>query len=246
MVGLRAHHGLPMGFLYLRLGRIVAQLGLLDASTKNVLEIYDDAGVGYWMKVKVGHILEVREGHSIFLWSRDVNGCRGLQDHLAAFWRSAPVFYGQLAREQQYVRDYAHAWETDWDIGLTPRKRKALASPSVSSSEPASLRPPSPPSSPDVIEKQVSRHPFTTSTSINQAHVSTIAPPKLDETPASSSSKEWPHDFYVCGIVKCFHDCKTSVKQGGKSSWTLQIVFNDHFPGITFKSSMYHDQQYVA
>ena len=234
--------GFPWPFFNLSY-EVLEVVGLLDASAKNALEIYDDAGAGYWMKVEVGHILEVREGHSIFLRSKDVDGCRGLQDHLAAFRRSAPVFYGQLARERQYVRDYAHAWETDWDIGLTPRKRKASASPSVSSSEPASLSPPSPPSSPDVIAKHASRHPSTTSTSINQAHVLTMVPPTLDETPASSNLKEWPRDFYVCDIVKCFLNCKTSVKRGGKSSWSLQVVFNDHFPGITFKSSTYHDQR---
>ena len=211
-------------------------VGLLDVSAKNALEIYDEAGVGYWMKVEVGHVIEVREGHSIFLRSKDIDGCRGLKDHLAAFRRSAPLFYGQLARERQYVRDYAHAWETDWDIG-SPRKCKALASPSVSSSEPTPLSPPSPPSSPDVIEKQVSHHP-STSTSINQT---TIAPPKLDETPASSGSKEWPHDFYVCDIIKCFLDCKTSVKRGGKSTRSLQVVFNDHFPGIKFKGAMHQN-----
>jgi len=78
---------------------------------------------------------------------------------------------------------------------------------------------------------------------INQTHASTIAPPQLDETPAPSSSKEWPRDFYVCDIVKCFLDCKTSVKRGGKSTRSLQVVFRDHFPGIKFKSSTYHDQR---
>lgn len=230
--------GFPWPFFNLSY-EVLEVIGLLDASTKNRLEIYDDAGVGYWMKVEVGHIIEVREGHSIFLRSKDADVCQGLQDHLAAFRRSAPIFYGQLARERQYVRDYAHAWETDWNIGLVPRKRKASASPDGSSSEPTPS-PPSPPSSPDIIEKRlVSPHP-STSTSIPTL---TSALPDLDETPALPNSKEWPRDFYVCDIVKCFLDCKTSVKRGGKATRTLDIVFNSHFPGVKFKSSTYHDQR---
>lgn len=58
-------------------------VGLVEASDKNCLEYFDDnAYVGYWTRLEVGHIFEVREGHSIFLKSRDVTNCRGSKNIL--------------------------------------------------------------------------------------------------------------------------------------------------------------------
>lgn len=57
--------------------------------------IYDDS-FGYWMKVDIGHVIEVREGHSIFLRSNNVEICRGLEEYLATFQKSTPIFYGSL------------------------------------------------------------------------------------------------------------------------------------------------------
>lgn len=75
-------------------------VGLLEASDNHLLEMYDSSGFGYWMKVDVGHIVEVREGHFVFLRLQEVKVCRGLQDHLATFRKSTPIFYGRLAHER--------------------------------------------------------------------------------------------------------------------------------------------------
>ena len=223
---------------------VLAMVGLLDAGEDHSLELYDDAGFQYWMKVEIGHIVEVREGHSIFLRSTDVEICPGFRDHLATFRKSTPIIYGQFVRERQYVRDYVHTWETDWDIVSTPRKRKASISPSGSSAESAPLSPASLPSLPDIIEKKlVSRPPSAATSSCNQPPTPSSAQPESDTTPAICNLKEWPRDFYVCDIVNCFLDCKTSVKRGGKSTRTLKTVFKEHFPGIQFKPSTYHDQR---
>ena len=38
------------------------------------------------------------------------------------------------------------------------------------------------------------------------------------------------------------HRLQNISQAGGKMTQTLQIVFAEHFPGISFKSSTYHDQ----
>ena len=221
---------------------VLETIGLLAAGDKHALEVYDGGECGYWTHVDVGHIIEVREGHSIFLRSKDVDICPGFKEHLAAFRRSAPHFYGQLARERQYVHDYIKTYDTDWDLS-TPRKRKASASPSGSAvSSRSTPSPPLPPSPPDIIEKRPpsSLRPSASTLSNHQTPSdTTIAGSDIGNT------KEWPHDFHVCDIVKCFTDCKTSVKQGGKTTRPLKVVFADHFPGVTFKSSTYHDQHTI-
>ena len=59
----------------------------------------------------------------------------------------------------------------------------------------------------------------------------------------NQDSTEWPRDYYVCDIVNCFKDCKTTVKRGGRTTRTLQVVFVEFFPGVDFKRSTYHDQR---
>jgi len=61
--------------------------------------------------------------------------------------------------------------------------------------------------------------------------------------PDEERSVEWPHDFYVSDIVECFLDCKTSVKRGSKKTQTLKVIFAEHFPGVHFKPSTYHNQR---
>ena len=207
-------------------------VGLIKASDKNSLEYYnDDEYVGYWSRLEVGHVFEVREGHSIFLRSADVSSCPGFKERLAHFRSNAPIFYSQLAREREYVRNNLKTYDT-WSIpSSTPQKRKASSSPRVSSSSPS----PTPliSSSPDIIElKPKSKLPLPTA--------SNPIPISDDER-----STEWPRNFYVCDIVDCFKDCKTSVKRGGKKIRTLKAVFSEHFPGVDFKPSTYHDQRTI-
>jgi hypothetical protein len=85
-------------------------VGLVEANNKNCLEYFnDDAYVGYWTRLEVGHIFEVREGHSIFLKTSNVTDCRRFQEHLAHFRSTTPIFYSQLAREREYVRSQQSA-----------------------------------------------------------------------------------------------------------------------------------------
>lgn len=215
-------------------------VGLVEASDKNCLEYFnDDAYVGYWTRLEVGHIFEVREGHSIFLKSGNVTSCRGFKEHLAHFRSTAPIFYSQLAREREYVRNNLPAYDT-WTIPSTPKKgkkRKASSSPEVSSpsSSTASVSPTSPnfiSSSPMIINAKPKLHlPPVLSRAANTSGGSSL------------DSTEWPRDYYVCDIVNCFKDCKTSVKRGGRKTRTLQVVFAEFFPGVDFKPSTYHDQR---
>lgn len=104
---------------------VLETVGLFNASEERKLELYDAKGFGYWTNVEAGHIIEVREGHSIFLRSKDAEVCRGLKEHLEEFRRSAPHFYGQLARDRQGVHAFFYDYEMGWDSELTPRERDA-------------------------------------------------------------------------------------------------------------------------
>jgi hypothetical protein len=61
---------------------------------------------------------------------------------------------------------------------------------------------------------------------------------------SDGDEKQWPRDFYVCNIVPCFHDAKTSVR-GSHTQHTAAIVFHKHFltsnfvllPSLTTKLS---------
>jgi len=74
---------------------------------------------------------------------------------------------------------------------------------------------------------------------------STLGGSSLHNTSGNQDSTdlEWPRDYYVCDIVDCFKDCKTSVRHGGRKTRTLQVVFAEFFPGVDFKRSTYHDQR---
>jgi len=224
---------------------VLEMVGLFNASEERKLELYDAKGFGYWTNVEAGHIIEVREGHSIFLRSKDAEVCRGLKEHLEEFQRSAPHFYGHLAHDRQGVRAFFYDYEMGWDSELTPRERDASATPSGSSSSPSS--PASPPSLPDVIEK----HPSSCRPSHRHASPDDPAPSPTAEPSTSNTeshtinSKVWPRDFYVSDIVTCFLSTKTYVKRKGAAARTLDVRFGEHFPDIPFKSSTYHDQHSV-
>ncbi len=142
-------------------------------------------------------------------------------------------FYGQLVHKCQYIWDFVRTYDMDRDIVSMPLKWKA----SASSAEPSPpISPPSPPTPPVIIEKchPSTQHPPAVDTDGNQPRLSFSAQ-QLNGT------LEWPCDFYVCNIIKCFTNCKTSVKWGSKTIQTVQVVFTEHFPDIPFKSSTYHD-----
>ena len=187
-------------------------VGLLEASNKNLLEQYDVGVYGYWSRVEVGHVIEVREGYSIFLKSSNVTCCPNFKEHLATFHSTTPLFYGKLAQEREYVRNALKTSDT-WSIPSTPQKRKASSSPSISPS-------PSPPAAPclqssliAIIEKPKSQPaPQSSSSSSSTLGTAPTLPPDEEQ------SVEWPCDFYVSDIVECFLDCKMSVKRGGKKT----------------------------
>ena len=79
---------------------------------------------------------------------------------------------------------------------------------------------------------------------VTQASTSDADPvSSFHNTSGNQDSTEWPRDYYVCDIVNCFKDCKTSVKHGGRKTRTLQVVFAEFFPRVDFKRSTYHDQR---
>jgi hypothetical protein len=211
-------------------------VGLVGPGDKNCLEYFDDnAYVGYWTRLEVGHIFEVREGHSIFLKTSDVTDCLGFKDHLAHFRSTAPIFYSQLAREREYVR--SNLTYDIWGAPSTPRKRKASSSPEVSPSSSGSMSP-----APRVNKlKPKSNSPL--SPVLQQAVSTSSSAAELHLITGDQCSTEWPRDYYVCDIVSCFKDCKTSIKRGGKKTRTRKVVFAEYFPGVDFKPSTYHDQR---
>ena len=219
-------------------------VGLGGLGDKKYLEYFnDDAYVGYWTRLEVGHIFEVREGHSIFLKTSDVTNCPGFKDHLAHFRSMAPIFYSQLAREREYVR--SNMTYDIWGIPSTPKKRKASSSPDISSTSSSSTSPtPHVSSSPTIIElKPKSRPPLASVLQPTTSSSSGSAADPVPLTEGDQCSTEWPRDYYVCDIVSCFQDCKTSIKRGGKNTRTRKVVFAEHFPGVTFKPSTYYDQR---
>ena len=94
------------------------------------------SNISHVQHLEVGHIFEVQEGHSIFLKSCNVANCRGFKEHLAHVWSTTPIFYSQLAREREYVRNNLPAYDT-WTIPSTPKKHKASLSPDVLSLSPS-------------------------------------------------------------------------------------------------------------
>ena len=226
---------------------VLERVGLVEPTDTNRLEYFnDDAYVGYWTRLEVGHIFEVREGHSIFLRTRNVTNCCGFQEHLAHFRSTAPIFYSQLAREREYIRNNLPAYDT-WTIPSTPKKskkRKASSSPEVVSS-------PSAASASSVSPKLISSSPIIIEVKPKSRSLPVLPPMLAASTSAANpgsslydvSAIEWPRDYYVCDIVDCFKDCKTSVKRGGRKTRTLKVVFAEYFPGVNFKPSTYHDQR---
>jgi hypothetical protein len=61
---------------------------------------------------------------------------------------------------------------------------------------------------------------------------------------SDGDEKKWPRDYYVCDIVSCFHDAKTSVR-GSCTQCTAAIVFYEHFPHLKFHSSTFSDNKAI-
>jgi hypothetical protein len=70
-----------------------------------------------------------------------------------------------------------------------------------------------------------------------------IAAPIVVSASSNDAIKSWPADFYVCEIVNCFRDCKTSIRKNGRNTRTAEVKFNDHFPCNRYVPSTYSDQK---
>jgi hypothetical protein len=61
---------------------------------------------------------------------------------------------------------------------------------------------------------------------------------------SDGDEKKWPRDYYVCNVVPCFRDAKTSV-HGSCTQHTAAIVFHEHFPHLKFYSSTFSDNKAI-
>jgi hypothetical protein len=61
---------------------------------------------------------------------------------------------------------------------------------------------------------------------------------------SNGNEKKWPRDYYVCDVVPCFCDAKTSV-HGSCTQCTATIVFHEHFPHLKFYSSTFSDNEAI-
>ena len=59
----------------------------------------------------------------------------------------------------------------------------------------------------------------------------------------SPSTKAWPHDYYTLEVTACFQDSKISVR--GAHKHTAAVVFNDHFPHLTYHHSTFYKNKAI-
>ncbi|EDR15933.1 uncharacterized protein LACBIDRAFT_321019 [Laccaria bicolor S238N-H82] len=60
---------------------------------------------------------------------------------------------------------------------------------------------------------------------------------------SDGEEKKWPRDYFVCDVVPCFRDAKTSVH--GCRARTAAIIFCEHFSGLAFHSSTFSDNKAI-
>ncbi|KAF8953929.1 hypothetical protein BDZ97DRAFT_1603433, partial [Flammula alnicola] len=67
--------------------------------------------------------------------------------------------------------------------------------------------------------------------------------PPVKRERSSDSTKTWPRDYYTSDIAACFRDSKTSVR--GPHKRTAAVVFNDHFPHLTYRHSTFYENKAI-
>jgi len=252
-------HAVQGGFSwpYLDLSmQLLTRVGLDHALGRQALQMYDDEGLEMWMDVDVDYTIAVKEGQAIYLRDCVVAHPIDFQVLRNTHAQAGTPNIRNLPAERQAVREAYKSLGLSSSTQTRPsppstsfvtpnRKRKLSDSSiiSISGSFPTPRRAspiativpdivPSIPSSPVLMAAAVSSEavasPIVVSTSI------------IDTTPVT---KSWPADFYVCEIVNCFRDCKTSIRKNGRNTRTAEVKFNKHFPCNRYVPSTYSDQK---
>ena len=223
---------------------VLSLVGLQQSVESGTLQMYDELE-GYWLMVGIDHVIEVHEGQHVFLRDCSVHKCEQFDKLFKQV--SPPHLRNNLPQECAYVRN---AWRllipTD---GLSSSQKCKASSPSnllphpvkrecSCSMVPELLSPPSPslPSASTLfLPSQTSPTPLSVPISAG-----------LADDPIEVSDcdkKKWPRDYFVCDVACCFHDAKTSVH--GHCACTAAIIFQEHFPGLTFHLSTYSDNKSI-
>ncbi len=222
-------------------------IGLLEASRRGDLRIYDDNDVFDWVAIDQGYVMEVREGQRLFLKDASLRMCPDFDRLFDARSQPPTHLYDHLATERTYVRE-AHK---QWPPSSSPQPVCLLPPQPVSPSSPQ----PNSPSSPQPISPtgratsyRLFREffgegpiPFTSQEKAPTASSSTMAQPShidvdaLDDPSESEVEiveKHWPNAYFTAEIAACLRECSSRTHRRSQAAATQHSVFNKHFPHI--------------
>ena len=230
---------------YLKLSPAILSLVDLErAGELGALQMYDDVNLEAWIVVDVGHILVVYEGQRVFLRDRSAKNCPGFDKHLKEIHH--PHLRTGLRQERTFVRE-AHK------VATSSKKRKATSPPDSFSPPVKRERSLSTPfydcPTPLSLSTSFSTPSPTSPVALASSSLTTAAagsvtnPIELGECDDGPSTKAWPCDYYTLEVAACFRDSKTSVR--GARKRTAAVVFNDHFPHLTYHRSTFYENKAI-
>ena len=203
---------------------VLSLVGLQQSVESGTLQMYDELE-GYWLTVGMDHVIEVHEGQCVFLRDCSVHKCEQFNKLFKQV--SHPHLHNNLPQERAYV---CNAWRLLIPAdGLSSSQKRKASSPSnllphpvkhehSCSMAPELLSPPSPslPSASTLfLPSQTSPTPLSVPTSAGLAD---------DPIEVSNcNKKKQPRDYFVCDVVCCFCDAKTSVH--GCCTRTTAVIF---------------------
>lgn len=230
--------------------QLLTRVGLDHALGRQALQMYDDEGLDMWIDVDVGYIVAVKEGQAIYLRDRVVAHPIDFQFSRTAHAQASTPNIRNLPAERHAVREAykllvpSSSTPSSSISFATPNRKRKLSDSSIISISDSFPTPrhasPMPIIISDMVVPSIPLSPVPTAATASSGIVAASVDPIRDTTPVI---KSWPADFYVCEIVNCFRDCKTSIRRNGRNTRTAEVKFNEHFPCNRYVPSTYSDQK---
>lgn len=215
---------------------LLATVGLLDASKRGDLRMYDELDVLDWVAVDVGHVLEVCDGQRLFLKDASIRNCIEFQKSLDSHpRRSAPHLHKQLPRERAYVREMLKTASPP----SSPRLHSLPASSSSSIVLPSNTEP-----TPSPLATEPTPSPLHSQLPSSSEKISgTGGPSDPIVLIGKDSEKQWPSDYYTVDIGYCMRECSSRTQRHHQHAATQRSVFMKHFPNVRFVPSTFSNQR---
>lgn len=230
---------------------LLAAVGLLDASNRGDLRVYDEKEVFDWVAVDEGYVMEVYEGQQLFLKDACLRKCvdfeKCLDTHTRTSGGGAHHLYNQLARERAYVRKAQKMRSPSYSPPRSP-----------SNSPPRSLSPEGAATTRQLLQQlgwaqptPITVTPATQPTSPVQAtatlaSMSALPPDPIDVNSDSDIEiveRHWPTDYFTVEIGQCLRECSSRTHRKHTAAVTQRSVFGRHFPGVRFIPSTFSNQR---